>query len=604
MSFLVPAALGLAALAAPLIVLYMLRSKRRPQQVASTMLWSRVGEPVSSAVPWKRLKLTPLLLLQLAILALFVLSLARPFVSQATVLGPHTVFVIDTSGSMAMAGRLEGAKAEAVDLASDVSEANLASVVEADADPRVLVAFSGDAEAVREAIRGLEAGGGREQMSDAIRLARGLAAPDRETSVVVFSDGGPTPLPDEPVVGATHLRFDDLAPNLAITGFDAEPSAEGAVRAFLQIENFGPGPREQEVSIEVDGLPSGSVEMTVPGLDAARRVVPLDAGAGSVVTARLVGADDSLPLDDRSDLVIGGGEGRGVAILGEGSPFLAALVGSTPGVTMTDDVESATVQIIDGGELPEIDKPTWILRTERPPDGLELTGLARNLAVTFQRPGDPVLDGVDLSDVAVAEAQSVDGLEWLPLVSSGDVPLVLLGEVDGHRVVYTTFDLVHSNLPVQVAFPILGANLLGWLGGGEAGTVSTEPAGTPIALATPTGSRARVTMPSGEIRDVAGDAGTFVDTDVPGVYRVDYVTEDGSLTPGEVAVRRFAPSESEGASRDIAVAPGPSGEGEEGHLIREWAPWIIAVAVGLMAIEWWVGHQRPWWPRRASEAAT
>ncbi len=30
MRFLVPAALGLAALAAPLIVLYMLRSKRRP----------------------------------------------------------------------------------------------------------------------------------------------------------------------------------------------------------------------------------------------------------------------------------------------------------------------------------------------------------------------------------------------------------------------------------------------------------------------------------------------------------------------------------------------------------------------------------------------
>lgn len=602
MSFLVPAALGLAALAGPLLVLYMLRSKRRRHQVASTMLWNRVGEPVSSAVPWKPLTLTALLLLQLAVLALFVLSLARPFASQATVLGPHTVLVVDTSGSMAMAGRLDAAKDEAIDLVADVSDANLASVVEAGPDPRVLVAFSGDGEAVAAAIDGLQPSGGREQMSEAIRLARGLAAPDRETSVVVFSDGGLSPLPEEPVAGATHLRFDDLAPNLAITGFDGEPSAEGAVRAFLQVENFGPDARDQAVSIEVDGLPAGTVQVSVPGLDAASRVVPLDAAPGSVVTAHLVDADDALPLDDRSDLVVGGGAGRSVAILGEGSPFLAALVESTPGVAMATDPDAATVQVVDGGPLPDIDRPTWLIRPERTPPGLELTGLARNLAVTFQRPGDPVLDGVDLSDVAVGEAQTVEGLEWLPLVSSGDVPLVLLGEVGGHRVAYTTFDLVHSNLPVQVAFPILGANLLGWLGGGEAGSVSTDPAGTPIPLATPTGARAVVTLPSGETRELAADAGTFIDTGAPGVYRIAYVAADGNETPGETAVRRFAPSESAGASRDIAVVAGPSGEGEEGRLVREWAPWVIAATLALMGIEWWVGHQRPGWRRAPSEA--
>lgn len=604
MRFLVPGALGLAALAGPLIVLYMLRSKRRPQEVASTMLWRQVGEPVSAAVPWKRLKLTPLLIAQLLVLGLFVLSLARPFVSEATVLGPHTVFVVDTSGSMAMAGRFDQARDAALDLAADISESNLGSVVEAGPVPRVLVAFSGDVEAVRDAIRQLEPGGGVEDLSTAIRLARGLAAPDRETSVVVISDGGAVPLTEEPLVGANHLIFDDLESNVAIAGFDAEPSAEGATRVFVRLENHGPDERQTKVAFEVDELPAGSVEMTVPGLDAATRVVPLDAGAGSILTARLDDHDDSLAMDDSADLVIGGGTGQAVSVVGEGSPFLTALVDATPGVSTASDVEEANVMIVDGGLLPPIDRPAWLIRPESAPDGIDLVGLERNLAVTFSRPGDPVLDGVDLSEVAVAEAQAVETLTWLPLVSSGPVPLVLLGEVDGHRVVYTTFDLVHSNLPVQVAFPILGANILDWLGGGEAGSVSTEPAGTPIGLVTPTGSRARVMLPSGEVREVASDAGVFSDTDQPGVYRVEYVDVDGNVSEGEVAVRRFVSSESSGPSREIPVTAGPGGEGEEGFLVREWAPWVIAAVLTLMAVEWWMGHQRPGWRRtKGSEVA-
>lgn len=603
MSFLVPAALGLAALAGPLIALYMLRSKRRLVTISSTMLWDDVGEAVSSAVPWRPLKFSTLLALQLLVLALFVLSLARPFVSEATVLGPHTVFVIDTSGSMAMADRFQQATAAALDLVADVSEANLASVVEAGPAPRVVIALSADAEAVRQAIAGLTVGGGSADLSRAIRLARGLAAPDRDTTVVVLSDGGASPLPEEPVAGATHLVFDDFGPNLALSGFDAEPSTEGVTRVFIQIENHGAADREVTVALEVDGLGVGTVALAVPGLDVARQVTPITAEPGSVVSARIVDAGDALAMDDVAHLVIGGAATRRVAVTGEGSPFLAALLQSAPGAVAVDDPDEADIVVVDGGPLPTIDRPTWLIRPETLPDGLELAGWERNLAVTFQRPGDPVLDGVDLSEVVVAEAQVVEGLRWLPLVSSGPVPLVLLGEVDGHRVAYTTFDLVHSNLPVQVAFPIFGVNLLDWLGGSELSGGTAEPAGTPLALLTPTGARARITVPDGSVRQVAGDAALFVDTHQPGVYRVSYVAEDGTVTPGEVAVRRFVPTESAAPSRQIATTGGPGAATEAGFLIREWAPWVIAVALVLMGIEWWVGHQRPGLRRRHSEVS-
>jgi len=172
-SFLIPAAFGLAALAGPLIVLYMLRSRRPRLEIASTLLWEQVEVPVSSAVPWQKLRITPLLILQLLVLAGFVLTLARPFYTQQTLLGPHTVFVVDTSGSMAMANRLDTARATAFDLIGDLSESNQVSVVEAGPVPQVLVAFARDPELVSAALGSLDATGGRADLSGALRLARG-----------------------------------------------------------------------------------------------------------------------------------------------------------------------------------------------------------------------------------------------------------------------------------------------------------------------------------------------------------------------------------------------------------------------------------------------
>ncbi|HUO46779.1 MAG TPA: VWA domain-containing protein [Acidimicrobiia bacterium] len=601
MSFLIPAAFGLAALAGPLIVLYMLRSRRQRLEVSSTLLWEQLDLPVSSAVPWQKLRLTPLLILQLLVLAAFVLTLARPFYTQQTLLGPHTVFVVDTSGSMAMSGRLERAKTHALDLIRDLSEANQVSVVEAGPRPQVLVAFARDSQLVTAALDQLTPTGGRADLSGGLRLARGLATPDRPTNVLIFSDGGVAPLPEEPVAGADSVLLDDVAPNLAVTAWTLESSTEGTTRAFLQVSNFSAEPAVARAEVTVNGLAAAFVDLEIAALGSARQTTPVDAGPGDVVEVILVGNQDSLLLDDSAALVVGGGPERAVSVQGSGSPFLAALVDAVPGFTAAGD-GSADVLIVDGGSLPEIDRPTWLIAPSAPPEGITLVELVQNAAVTYQRPGEPILDSVDLSAVAVAQAQVVEAPQWLVLVRAGDAPLILLGEANGHRVAYFTFDLTHSNLVVQVGFPILGARILEWLGGGSAGAVSTEPAGSPIPLAAPAGTVAQVTFPNGTTRDLTPGSAIFADTDQPGVYRVGYRSEDGTLLEGPVAVRSFVAEESEGTSRVIATAGGALGEEEASTLIREWAPWVIALVLLLMALEWWVGHQRPAWNRRSKRS--
>ncbi len=610
MNVLVPGALGLAALAVPLIVLYMLRSKRRRVEVPSTLLWQDLEEAVSSAVPWRPLKWTMLLVLQLLVLALFVFSLARPFSTERALLGPHTVFVIDTSGSMATAGRLDAAIDRARSLARDVSDANQVSIVAAGPRPEVMAAFARTETSVGDALDRIEVTGGAGRLDDAVALARGLATPDRATSLLILSDGGTGPLQSEPVLGASHLLFDATDANVSLDALTPEPS-QGVLRAFLSVSNHGNRAVTASVTLSVDDLPVGSVPLTVEPGTSASTLVPLDASPGAVVSAWISeidgrvrpdgvppdaarledGALDANPYDDRSWFVLGGGQERTVSILGNGSPFLDALVTATPGFASAGG--AADVVVVDGGPLPELDRPAWIIRPERPPEGIRVVEVARNLAVTSQRPGEPILDGVDLSSLAVAEAQVVETTTWTPIVAAGDVPLVLLGEVNGRPAVYTTFDLTHSNLPVDVAFPVMGSRILQWLVGGTAGAVSGGLAGEPITINPPPGTEVVVTGPDGRAVPIAGRFGDFADTGLPGIYRVDFVGEDGEIEPGPVAIRTFDPRESVAVAREIAVAAASTGDQDDTALIRELAPWIIGTVLALMAVEWWVGHQRP-----------
>ena len=595
MNLLVPAALGFAAVAGPLLVLYMLRSRRRKVDVASTRIWQATELQVTSAVPWSRLRWTALLILQLLIVALFAFTLARPFLAQRTVLGPHSVFVLDTSGSMAEGDRFADARSEAIALAEDVSEGNLVSVIDAGPNPRVVVSQARSTEEVVAALEGLHAGGGEADLSEAIRLGRGLATPDRPTNLVIFSDGGETPLPEEPVVGANHLAFDSIVRDVAIEALSVETTG-GVTRGLVAVANHSAGRGTADLEVTVDGVPVADFQLELDPNDREVRSFELAAAPGAEVQVRRTGEPDGNPLDDSAATVIQAAAARTVAVAGEGSPFLGALIAATPRFELAD--ANGDVLVVDRGPLPEIDRPTWIIRSDTAPEGLELTGLVENIPATFQAPGEPVLDSVDLSELVVAEAQTMTVIGWSPIVRSGDVPLVLLGSVNGHRVVYFTFDITHSNLPVQVSFPILGAALLQWLDGDAPGTVATGPAGDPIAVSASAGSDVVVTMPDGSERMLTSDATTFADTTTPGIYRVRYEADDGTVTEGPVAVRTFVATEAGAPVRQIATAELATVADEPAFVVREWAPWLIAFLVGLLAVEWWVGHQRPW-PRRA-----
>ena len=150
---------------------------------------------------------------------------------------------------------------------------------------------------------------------------------------------------------------------------------------------------------------------------------------------------------------------------------MSALVRSIADLTEVDPSEdSAEISVINRGEPGEIDRPSWLIRTDPPPPGLRLVGVSTNLGVTWQRPGEPVLDDVSLAGTAMAETQVVQTDEWLPLVKSGEVPpgAVGAGERPPCGVLHLRPDPLQPGV-VQMAFPPVGIQAPGVAGRGGGG---------------------------------------------------------------------------------------------------------------------------------------
>src|SRR6266498_2355048 len=100
MQFLNLPSLWLAALAIPIILLYMLKLRRKQVQVSSTLLWIKLLRDQQANTPWQRLRRNLLLILQLIILAALVLSLARPSIKTTAVASGSVIVLLDASASM------------------------------------------------------------------------------------------------------------------------------------------------------------------------------------------------------------------------------------------------------------------------------------------------------------------------------------------------------------------------------------------------------------------------------------------------------------------------------------------------------------------------
>lgn len=616
MGLLLPVALGLLLLAVPIILLYMLRLRREDVAVSSSFLWRRALLDRTANMPWNRLRRNLLLLLQLLLLLLLVLSLARPFFNADTVATGNVVVILDASASMQAtdeadgASRFERAKREAGTLVDGLSGDARMSLVWAGPAPQVLVSASGNKTALRTALAGMSASNGGVDMGQATTLAVADARQLADATVVLISDGafeGAGALPQVPGKAA-YINVGKSSRNIAITTLSLR-AAPGGPQLFASVLNSGGQPASALLTISTDGklrdsrmlqLKAGEEQpVTLAGL-------PLDTQLAEASLQVGDKAADVLAADDRAWALLPKPPSSNVLLVTEGNSFLEKSLNLLPNVKLFKATPSTYapsegfgLTVLDGA-LPAQLPPGNLLIFAPPPSPLmAVSGTLAYPAIGQVAVNDPLMRFVDLSGLHIAAAQKIAPPAWarvLVRTPTGE-PLIMAGETEGRRVAVVAFDLHKSDLPLQIAFPILMANMLEWLQPRTA--VDAPPTlapGDPISIrALPAADEVRVTLPkdaptANKITTLHPTGQTsFAGTEVLGVYSVQQFAAGKPLSDPEQFAVNLPSTESNVTPHPELAFTGTQGSpttGIEKRPLEIW-PWVLAASLLLLSLEWW-----------------
>ncbi|HJP89786.1 MAG TPA: VWA domain-containing protein [Candidatus Limnocylindrales bacterium] len=583
MSFLSPLALlGLVFLPV-VLAMYLLKLRRDEQVVPSTLLWKRLLTDVEANAPWQKLRRSLLLLLQLLLVALLAFLAARPFFERPAGLAGDVVVVIDTSASMASNDtpptRLQQAKDKVIEALKELPAGGTVSVIAAGRTARVVVNGTTDLGRVRAAIDSIAVSPSTGDLGDALNLADALAARAGDAQILVATDAA---LAIKPAAKVNHevkvIQVGRDRKNQAIVALAVRPSSSGVTRSvFVSVANLDLEPAKRTLKVYGDGVLIESRDL--PPLDAQTRteaIIDDVPRTVSVVEVRLTnpstepGTDqpDALALDDRAWAVVPPDRLRRVLLVGAGDPYLETaltylpnteLYGVAPDKYGPDTHPELFDLIIFEGFLPA-ELPKAAVLAVAPPSSSDLgevTGTLTDPAIGTTSSDEPILKYVDLSSVHIGKAAKLTLPTWARSVIPGPAgaPLLYVGELDGRKAGVLAFLPRNSDLPLQVAFPLLMANLSGELLGASAAPSDALAPGDPVTIPIPSGaSSIVVTRPDGSTVDLVpatlgAPTVVFSQTDLLGVYAASPVFPNA--TPG--------PSGATPGPTPGAVTPGTSG---------------------------------------------
>jgi Ca-activated chloride channel family protein len=317
-----------ACICVPLLIcLYILKLRRRPVRVSTSLFWARAAVDIEANVPWRRPRLSWLFALHLLIVLLLCAAVGRPALTGGGLPPDELVIVIDRSATMAatdaQAGanggprtRMDDAKDEAgrlLEAAARAGRTVRATLVSFASEARVDAGPTEDISLVNQTLRALEADDQPGNLNSAMNVLAGLNAattsdaPSRRR-VVLFGDGN---WRDSEADAPPGLEFMQVGPkpgtatgNLGIAACaarrdDVDPTR---VRVFVRVVNADGQPKATVVTLALNGTTLEQRAVTVAARTGATPgqasiTMTSAAPAGGVLTVSLP-AGDALASDD------------------------------------------------------------------------------------------------------------------------------------------------------------------------------------------------------------------------------------------------------------------------------------------------------------------
>ncbi|HSF57274.1 MAG TPA: vWA domain-containing protein, partial [Candidatus Binatia bacterium] len=375
---------------------------------------------------------------------------------------------------------------------------------------------------------------------------------------------------------AAHLRFvkvDGGQDNVGIVGFEVRRHPDRATQyeVMVNLKNFTPKTVRVPLILTLGEqmLVQDTIEIPADG----RRVLiyPIEGTVTGTLLAHLEIKDD-FATDNRAYLALSDAPELRLLYVGPGNPFLSNLLRFFPHVQVTalERWESAAPQpesrydvvIFDRVAAPALTHGNFILiNTVAPNLPLQLQGKVKNPRIVSPVIKHPITEGVTLGDLHVEEAARVTATsDGVVLARSAESPLLLALERGKLRLLFIGFDLMASDLPLRVAFPVLFHNTLEWFHPKRLEfPAQNVQAATPFILRLPASdTNVEVTSPEGKKQrlEAATSPLLFADTMQVGLYNYKSPSREGLF-----AVNLFDESESSIVSH-VNLSSAKAGDGE------------------------------------------
>jgi len=363
---------------------------------------------------------------------------------------------------------------------------------------------------------------------------------------------------------------------VGITAFSVRQNPDGSgVSAFVEVRNTTDEFVDGQIRIS-DGENQATLDLMLAPETSDRYTLPFPNSRGTVFTATLDYADD-FAADNRRYFALDRPIDVRVFWVGADNRYLRAALEASVPVTDVDDAESADLVIVNGAQAPAIDHGVALL-IQSGMDGVATLGDVRDAGdIVVRTPDHPLLRSIDPTDFRIRQ---IDELSF-------DVPAQVLLETDGfpvlaefddstRRLIFLAADLMKTNLPITVDFPILVRNLVQEL-------VRVPPE---LAFNTPEVGEVIDLRGRGAIESLVDASGQeMVYSDVlstfspqqPGIYTL--TTARGSFaltvnTPGSETAFKGVP-QSIGAEEPVGTSE---------RMVPIW-PFILAIGILLLLIE-------------------
>jgi uncharacterized protein (DUF58 family) len=617
--FLAPIAFAFAATLPVVVVFYLLKRKRVVKLVSSNVLWRKFLAETQASAPFQRLRHNWLLILQLLLLALVILALARPYFAGKTSGGRLLVAILDASASMQSTdddpSRFELARRDVLRLVDSMHDTDQMVLLLAAGHTEVKQSPTSSKPALRRAVQSCTVTDAPTRLGEALKLAQPLVRDRADAEVHLFSDGAIGLLEEFKHEGLNMVyhRFGKRAENLGIVTLDVRSHPDDPSRraVFVSIANASTNPAQTDVELRFDGqlvetrpLKLGARETSPLVFAAAQRA---DAG---IFTVQLTAKDD-LAADNQASVVSLLPQPVRVLLVTRGNRFLEKALGAVSSVGLSvaadlaDDGAGYDFVVVDN-MLPTVWPAGNVLAVRvagtnwfgggGATNALSGFGVVEAPPIVDWKNTHPLLRFVNFDDVGIGEALAIKTPPWaVALVESPSTPLILAGEAGRRRVIWLGFDTLQSNWPRKTSFPIFMANAVEWLNPATATAAQLlVRAGDPVRLTLAAPLRSpKMVLPDATERTIALEPTArelvFGETQRQGVYRL--ITGTNAT---QICVNLLDPAETDNT---------PRAELELGKYARiratttkqanlEMWRWIAGAGLLVLLFEWWYYHRR------------